>query len=219
VLDRKDRSLARSISAALADHFAASGRDFPWRRTKDPFHLAIAEILLQKTRAENVVETYEFLIRRYPRPTLLMKAPLRDLQRRIRHLGLFRKRSAHLRNLATAVARDGTEPLGDPARATGMPGIGVYGANAIASFGFGKRVGIVDCNSRRVIARAFGLTSTDICRIRELSAALAANAPDARACNYGLLDVGAQHCTSKPNCDGCPLARICRSSGTVHRNP
>jgi len=165
---------------------------------------------LQKTRAECVAAPFESLVARHASPSSMMAAPLRDLQRHIRHLGLFRKRAAHLKNLAAAIASQGTDCLSEPDHAASLPGLGVYGANAVASFGFGRRVGIVDCNSRRVISRTFGVSPTNNARIRRLSDELAIAAPDPRACNFGLLDVGALHCKPKPLCVACPLAADCR---------
>ena len=45
---------------------AQSGRRFPWRETRDPYHVLLAEVLLQRTAAEQVVPVYGRLVRDYP---------------------------------------------------------------------------------------------------------------------------------------------------------
>ncbi len=68
----KGDRLKKFRTALLAWH-QKSSRSFPWRRTKDPYRVLVAEVLLQQTFAKKVVEPYRELIRRYP--------TLRDLSR------------------------------------------------------------------------------------------------------------------------------------------
>ncbi|KAF3889182.1 MULTISPECIES: hypothetical protein [Nostocales] len=41
-------------------------RDFPWRKTSDPYAILVAEFLLQKNDVETVVPIYESFLFRYP---------------------------------------------------------------------------------------------------------------------------------------------------------
>src|SRR5258705_2191419 len=41
-------------------------RDLPWRRTEDPYHILVSEIMLQQTQVERVVPKYHEFLDRYP---------------------------------------------------------------------------------------------------------------------------------------------------------
>ncbi len=41
-------------------------RDYPWRRTSNPYSILVAEFLLQRTDADTVVPIYETFLTRYP---------------------------------------------------------------------------------------------------------------------------------------------------------
>lgn len=66
------------------DHF----RPFPWRQTKNPYRILIAEILLHRTQAKQVAPVYQMLTRKYPRLAALDKASKRDLLQLLYPLGL-----------------------------------------------------------------------------------------------------------------------------------
>jgi A/G-specific adenine glycosylase len=40
---------------ALVAWFAANGRDYPWRRTDDPYHILVSEVMLQQTQIATVL--------------------------------------------------------------------------------------------------------------------------------------------------------------------
>src|SRR5262249_16213097 len=70
----------------------------PWRSETDSFHALIAEILLQRTRAEQVVPVFTAFKRRFPRPIDLATASEESILRVIASLGL-RWRARYLRQL------------------------------------------------------------------------------------------------------------------------
>ena len=74
------------------------GRRFPWRETRDPYRILLAEVLLQRTAAEQVVPVYEKLTRDYPAPFDLAHADAASLA------GYFR---------STGPARPGEDSPGD----------------------------------------------------------------------------------------------------------
>lgn len=41
-------------------------RDYPWRRTSDPYSILVAEFLLQRTDADTVKPIYETFLTKYP---------------------------------------------------------------------------------------------------------------------------------------------------------
>ena len=92
-----------------------------------------------------------------------------------------------------------------------IPGLGAYGARAVACFGFSEQVGLVDANVARVLRRLFALRQEDPRAVifQKYADALANSSHDARALNYSLLDLGAEICMAKPSCLSCPLATCC----------
>ena len=54
------------IRKALIAWYRCGHRDLPWRRTRDPFSIWVAEIMLQQTRAQAVIPYYERILARFP---------------------------------------------------------------------------------------------------------------------------------------------------------
>lgn len=207
---------ARMVAERARSYFLAEGREFPWRAARNPFHLAIAEILLQRTRAQSVIPTYSAMIARYPTPSALGGASLLELETALLPLGLSKKRARQLVGMGAAARDLGETIFGDwRALLTDVPGLGAYAARAIACFGGGEPVGIVDANIARILRRVFRIRTTDPraaayqCHADEVAVA----AVDPRATNFGLLDVGAVVCAPRPMCDRCPFADFCPRYG------
>jgi len=58
-----DKTKKDSFVRTLLQWFEINSRDFPWREEYDPFKVLVSEILLQKTKAENVVPVYNKFIK------------------------------------------------------------------------------------------------------------------------------------------------------------
>jgi A/G-specific adenine glycosylase len=63
-------------------------KEFPWRRPDQLWHALIAEILLQRTRAKNVIPVYENFITRFPTVDSLKGITLEAIEQIIYPLGL-----------------------------------------------------------------------------------------------------------------------------------
>ena len=48
---------------------AAHRRDLPWRRTRDPWHILVSEVMLQQTQVDRVVPHYEGFVTAFPTAT------------------------------------------------------------------------------------------------------------------------------------------------------
>lgn len=202
-----------AVARASARYYEKSGRVFPWRAERNPYRLAIAEILLQKTRAKSVIAIYRSVIHDYFRPALLARANIDDLELRLHALGLSRKRALQLVAMGATVSRSGDRVFDDwKALLTNVPGIGAYAARAIACFGRGERIGIVDANTSRILRRIFAIEASDARAVvfQHYADAIASSAKDVRATNFGLLDIGAVICLKNPRCAACPLASFCK---------
>lgn len=186
----------------------------PWRRTKDPYRILIAEYLLQRTRVASGTPYYERFVDRFPDVAALAAASDEEVLRAWEGLGYYR-RARNLHAAAkTIVADHGSRIPSDAATLMTLPGIGPYTAGAVASIAFGERVAAIDGNVTRVLARLFRVdtdvtTSAGGARIRELAEGLVP--PDrSGAFNQALMELGSRVCTPRhPACSACPLVELC----------
>ncbi len=202
------------VRSRLLAWYGANRRDLPWRRTRDPYRILIAEYLLQRTRIASGTPYYERFLTRFPTIQDLAAASLDDVLGAWEGLGFYgRARRLHAAARAIVAEHAGKVPPSYEALAA-LPGIGPYTAGAIASIAFGIAVPAVDGNVLRVLARLFRIredvTSMVVHRrIVELAATLVP--PDAPgAFNQAIMELGATTCTpTSPACDRCPLENQC----------
>jgi A/G-specific adenine glycosylase len=208
----------------LLTWYRANGRDLPWRRTSDPYHILVSEVMLQQTQVDRVLPKYHEWLDRYPSLTALATADEQDVTNTWRPLGYnIRPRRLH------AIARESVERYGgelpsDEATLLSFKGIGAYTAGAIRSFAFGQRAAILDTNVARVLYRVFigrGDPKSHAMR-RQLWALSDALVPHKHVFdfNQGLMDLGATVCVArKPKCPACPMTRMCRSFPRLSLGP
>src|SRR5262249_59371628 len=65
---RLDPAERRRFRRRLRDWYARHRRDLPWRRTSDPYHILVSEIMLQQTQVERVIPKYGELLEPSPTP-------------------------------------------------------------------------------------------------------------------------------------------------------
>lgn len=191
-------------------------RIFPWRQTRDPFRVLVAEKLLQQTAATGaVVDAYRRIIGRYPNWNALATASRRELREIVAPLGLA-YRAGELIKLARAIIRhhNGTVPQCFQALLA-LPGVGHYAARATLSFAFDKPIAVVDTNVARFLVRFFGLKrhpSSNPARDRRLQQIADALIPAKRSRDFNLaiLDLCAANCKARqPKCASCPIRAGC----------
>jgi A/G-specific adenine glycosylase len=196
--------------------YEAHGRDLPWRRTDDPYHILVSEIMLQQTQVERVLPKYSEWLRQFPTLRELAEAPVDEVVKAWYPLG-YNVRPRRLQGIAReAVARYGGMLPRDAAALREFKGVGAYTEGAIRSFAFGERAAILDTNVARVLFRVFvggGNPKAPATR-RHLWAVSRAVLPVRRVFdfNQGLMDLGAMICVArKPRCLVCPVASICEA--------
>lgn len=203
---------------ALAAWFAVAGRDYPWRRTRDPYAVLVSEVMLQQTQIATVLGRGFFtrFLARFPDVAALAAADDEPLLKAWEGLGYYR-RARMLRETARAViARHGGAFPQDPADLLKLPGIGRYTAGAVRAFAFDLPAAVVDGNVARVLARLMDFREAvdDTSGQRQLWAWAEALAdPDRpRVFNSALMELGQTICRpAAPDCLGCPVASFCRS--------
>jgi len=196
--------------------YRRNGRDLPWRKAVNPYHILVSEIMLQQTQVDRVLPKYEEWLAKYPSLAALATADEADVVRTWYPLG-YNIRPRRLHSIAReSVARYGGELPRDEATLLSFKGIGRYTAGAIRSFAFGQRAAILDTNVARVLFRAFvgrGEPKAHAMRSR-LWAISHALVPHRHVFdfNQALMDLGATVCTPRrPHCATCPLRSMCLS--------
>lgn len=201
------------LRAKLLRWHRRHGRSYPWRETDCPFHLLLAEMMLQRTRADQVVPVYERFIARLPTPEAVATARMRDLRRALKPLGLA-WRVANFKALGQELVKrfDSTVPSTHDGLAS-LPGVGDYIAGAVLTIGFERPSWIVDANVVRLYRRYFGIrTSSEGRRDQHVIeiAKLYALTRRPKAATLAILDHTALVCLPRaPRCNRCPLRRQC----------
>jgi len=189
--------------------YRRSGRDLPWRHTRDPYRVLVSEVMLQQTQVSRVLPAYRRFLERFPTLGALSRAPLGEALREWSGLG-YNRRARDLHRIARR------HSSGLPRTVAGLdalPGVGAYTASAVACFAFGESTAFADTNIRRVLGRAvLGRTATDREAV-ELDREIGSKRAGARW-HHALMDIGATICLKRrPRCDVCPVRGACNYDG------
>src|SRR2546422_3027345 len=206
----------RRFRQRLLTWYRAYGRDLPWRRTDDPYHILVSEMMLQQTQVDRVLPKYHEWLTKYPSLEDLAAAPEEDVTATWRPLG-YNIRPKRLHAIAReSVARFGARLPSDEATLRSFKGIGAYTAGAIRSFAFHERAAILDTNVARVLFRIFvgqGDRKSHAMK-RHLWRLSEVLVPQRHVFdfNQALMDLGAMICVARqPKCLVCPMAKGCRA--------
>ena len=144
-----------SFRQKLLAWYDENKRDLPWRRSKNPYHIWVSEIMLQQTRVDTVIPYYERFLDWFPTVESLANASEERLLKAWEGLGYY----SRVRNMQTAAQQIMSEFEGKfPSTYEGissLKGIGPYTAGAISSIAFNLPQPAVDGNVMRVLARLF----------------------------------------------------------------
>lgn len=215
-----------SIGKIIVDWYEISGRDLPWRETKNPYYIWISEVILQQTRISQGIEYYYRFIERFSDVFQLAEAEQDEVLKYWEGLGYY----SRARNLHAAAKQIVNELGGEfPKHHTELiklKGIGPYTSRAIGSFAFGNETGVIDGNVLRVMSRVLNdFSPIDQQRTRKSFQTIIdqwVRGVDSRHFNHGLMDIGSTICTpTQPGCMICPLEQECegRKAGTLHILP
>jgi A/G-specific adenine glycosylase len=206
-------SLKRRFQQRLLKWYRQYGRDLPWRKTADPYHILVSEVMLQQTQVDRVIPKYHEFLTRYPTFQELADSPVAEVKKTWYPLG-YNVRPERLHSIACeTVERYGGKLPSEADELLSFKGIGRYTAGAIRSFAFNEDAPILDTNVIRVLHRVFVATGdpkTQKAALWELSEALI---PPGRGYdfNQALMDFGAILCTARdPYCLLCPMKSFCK---------
>ncbi len=210
------------VRAPLLAWFDRNRRDLPWRRTRNPWEILVAEFMLQQTRSEVVAGRYGDFLRRFPDFASLAAARVDEVEAAWSGLGYY-QRARNLHRTACILA----ERAGLPQDQVGwaeLPGIGDYTSAMMASRCNGEASPALDGNVERVLARLLALDQPPgraSARRRMLSIGRRLLVPGrAGESNQAMMEVGSLLCRrSRPDCTACPLAPGCRAHRTPSLDP
>ena len=203
-------------AVALVRFFDERARTLPWRGDgATPWRVLTSEVMLQQTPVVRVVPVFEAWMQRWPTPAALAAEPSGEPLRAWGRLG-YPRRALRLWEAAGVIVKrfGGAVPTTVDDLFT-LPGVGQYTARAVAAFGHGRRVPVVDTNVRRVMNRVLrgtddagpatpaDLVLMETCLPTEPAVAVRFSA--------AVMELGALVCTAaSPKCPECPLLDGCR---------
>ena len=215
------------IVTPLLKWYQLNKRDLPWRKSKDPYHIWVSEIMLQQTRVEAVKPYYARFLETLPTVKDLAKADEETILKLWEGLGYY----SRVRNMQKAAIQimeehNGTFPA-NYKKLLSLKGIGPYTAGAVGSIAFDLPVPAVDGNVLRVMSRItadaadISLSSTKKDWEERLAEIMPENHPG--DLNQALMELGATVCVpnGEPRCEVCPIRKYCKGyrSGTPQFYP
>jgi len=188
-----------------------NARDYPWRHNRTPYRTAVAELMLRRTKADQVVPVFEAFLIAWPTLKSAALANPEEVQRVLYPLGLAWRARNMLDFFRDANDRFGGELPLDVEVLRTLPGVGDYVGAAIVCFADRQSEPLIDTNVVRVLGRIFGLRTDGEARRRadmRLLAQRSVYKPEPAAYHYGLLDFAARVCVARtPHCEKCPFAQ------------
>ena len=202
-----------SFSSDLLKWYDENARVLPWRGEREPYRIWLSEIMLQQTQAETVKGYYTRFLGRFPTLRSLAEADEQQVLKLWEGLGYYsRARNLHAAAKRVAFELGGAFP-NSAEGLRGLPGVGPYAANAIASIAWGEPVPALDGNQARVLSRVLAWEPelrTPFDLLEPASALIDRERPGDY--NQALMDLGASLCAPRsPRCGECPVAGHCRA--------
>lgn len=149
--DEKVRRFQKTIWSYYKKH----KRRFPWRITRNPYHILVSEVMLQQTQVERVVPKYKTFVSVFPDIYNLAQASLREVLSIWRGLG-YNRRALHLKSCAQKIVDDYQGDIPHSVDLlTQFPGIGKATASAIVAFAFNQPSVFIETNIRSVYIHFF----------------------------------------------------------------
>ncbi len=221
-MSRISQRKIRTFQEKILNWFRDFGRHYPWRnKSISNYQKVIAEVLLQRTQADTVARFYVQFIVDYPNWKSLADADVKDIERYLMPIGLYRQRSVRLQNLAREmVKRNGRLPQ-ERTDLESIPFMGQYIANSVELVVFNQPSPLLDVNMARVLERYFGpriLASIQHDPYLQKLSYRVVNIKETKMINWAILDFGALVCKAHlPLCRICPLNTGCKYLNSMRK--
>jgi A/G-specific adenine glycosylase len=188
-------------------------RQYPWRNIRDPYQILVAEVLLHRTKADQVVPVYESFIKQFPDIMSLVKIDESEVLKVLYPLGLH-WRSKLIHTMAKEIVTRFSENIPEKfEELTSLPGVSHYIASSLRCFAYGYPDVLLDTNTVRVTGRILGLRINDSSRRSKQFRQILENSIDKRhprEFNWALIDFASLICKSqRPFHEKCPVREQC----------
>ncbi|MFS8797650.1 A/G-specific adenine glycosylase [Synechococcus sp. R65.1] len=219
-----EEAVQQRLRRSLLQWYRKEGRDLPWRRTRDPYAIWVAEVMLQQTQVATVIPYFQRWMEALPGIPDLAAASQEQVLKLWEGLGYYR-RALNLHKAAQILMREhGGQFPRDLQQVLALPGIGRTTAGGILSAAFDLPLPILEGNVKRVLARLVALPqppSRCLPLLWRLSQQLL-DPEQPRTFNQALMDLGATVCRPRrPRCGQCPWQADCAAyhRGQQHHLP
>lgn len=212
-MDNINKEISREFESLLIKWWQRNKRQFPWRLTRAPYEIMVAEILLHRTKAEQVSKVYSRFLTSFPTINLVAEANYEEIHNILKELGL-NWRIELLHKMAEEIIKkyNGIIPQTKEVLKT-LPGISDYIASAIVCFCFNKSEPLLDTNIVRILGRIFSLKVTDSSRRSnhfKLLYQTINSKENPREFAFAMIDLGSLVCLpNRPSCHLCPVKDLC----------
>jgi len=145
----------RALRTKVYRYFEHNQREFSWRKTRDPYHVFVSEVMLQQTQTSRVEEKFPAFIAAFPTVKKLAQSPLSAVLTVWQGMG-YNRRALFLQKAAQEMMRrgNGTVPR-TVEELESLPGIGPATARSIAAYAFDLPVVFIETNIRTVFIHEF----------------------------------------------------------------
>ncbi len=196
-LENKNRTKPEDLRKFKNDimaYYKANKRDqLPWRKTTDPYHIFISEMMLQQTQVSRVIPKYTEFLKRFPTIKSLAIASKSDVLVLWQGLG-YNRRALFLKKTCEMLYTQNPHRPQFPITKEDLiklPGIGQSTAGAILAFAYNTPQSFIETNIRAVFLYFFFKSTSSVSDIHILELIdTAIDLTNPREWYYALYDYG-----------------------------
>lgn len=207
------KNIAEFRKKILGFYLAHGRHALPFRQTKNPYRIAVAEIMLQQTQVDRVTPKYLYWIRAFPDWKTLANASRQQVLKAWSGLG-YNRRAIFLQQMAQTILTKykGKLPK-NPADLLRLPGIGPYTSKSILIFAFNAPLATIDTNIRRTLIHELKLRPQTPLKDLEQIAELLVPKKNSRNWHNALMDYATLRLPKTPRIK--PLTKQTRFKGSI----
>lgn len=159
------KSHIQSFNRFLISFYKKHKRDhLPWRKTKNPYHILVSEVMLQQTQVSRVIPKYKDFIKKFPNVRTLASAPKAEVLTLWQGLG-YNRRALFLKKTCEELCAKNSKRPEFPRtqqELISLPGIGQSTAGAILAFAYNIPQAFIETNIRSVFLYHFFKESSSV---------------------------------------------------------
>jgi A/G-specific adenine glycosylase len=204
------------LRTELTRWYLKNCRDLPWRRSDNPYHIWVSEVMLQQTQVDTVLKYYLQFLKKFPTIKKLAQADLQAVLKAWEGMGYY-ARARNLHRASKTVLKNYKGKIPDTWEAfSSLSGVGEYIAGAVLSIAFDQPYPVVDGNVKRVLARLYRIAApVNQAPSNSVFSRFAGKLLDSKrpgTFNQAMMELGALICKPRnPDCNRCPLKLRCQA--------